>query len=125
MKKVSSDRYSDRRPNLAKVSELPQQSYISRKRVGRFRHFSSFFVAWFPCIYFTFKYFYRFTRHRRTYYKNPRVKISNIEVFMGLRNMPKWTKSRCRMCFSFFFFFLSSQGIFFSSRQFPRFLNTF
>ena len=31
------DRGSDRRPNLAKESELPQESYTSRKRVGRFR----------------------------------------------------------------------------------------
>ena len=31
---------SDRRPNLAKESELPQESYISRKRIGRFCHYS-------------------------------------------------------------------------------------
>ena len=37
-------RSSDRRPNLAKESELPQESYKSRKIVGRFRHFSSFFL---------------------------------------------------------------------------------
>ena len=35
---------SDRRLNLAKEAELPQESYISRKRVGRFCHFSSFFL---------------------------------------------------------------------------------
>ena len=32
------------RPNPAKEAELPQESHISRKRVGRFRNFSSFFL---------------------------------------------------------------------------------
>ena len=38
-KHKSSDRGSDRRPNLAKEAELPQESYISRKRVGHFHNF--------------------------------------------------------------------------------------
>ena len=47
---------SDRRPNLAKESELPQESYLiyPARELTVFVIFHLFFFAWFPCIYFTF-----------------------------------------------------------------------
>ena len=68
-----------------KEGQLPQGSYISQSSWP----FSPSFFTLFPCIDIHFYYFYRFNRHTRTYCKNPRVKISNIEVFTGLWKWPK------------------------------------
>ena len=65
-------------PTIAEKGKLPQESYISYKRVGHFCH--NFQHSSHP--YNFCKYFYRFSRHTRTYCKNPRVEISNIEVFI-------------------------------------------
>ena len=70
---------SDRRPNLAKEASCRRRAiYLSR--VGHFRHL----LLHYPCIYIYFYSFYRCSRHTRTYCKNLRFKMSNIEAFMGL-----------------------------------------
>ena len=72
---------SDRRFNLCKRMRVAagelyifQESWI----------FSSSFFTLLPSIHISFQYFCRFSRHTRTYCINPRVKMSNIEVFMRL-----------------------------------------
>ena len=71
-----------------KGGQLPQPAgelYIPQ---SSWPFWSSFFTL-FPYIDISFYYFYRFSRHTRTYCENARVKISNIEVFKGIR---KWSK---------------------------------
>ena len=53
-----------RRPSAAGELYIPQESWP----------FSSYFFTLFPFIDISFYYFYRFSRHTRTYSKNPRVK---------------------------------------------------
>ena len=62
--------------------------------------------------------FYRFSRYTRTYCKNSRVKISNIEFFMGLW---KWPKLDLR-CVFFSFFSHSSSPDFITHSNWARVL---
>ena len=89
-----------------KGGQLPQESYVSHSRVGHFRHLFSLF----PRIDISFYYLFRFSRHTRTYCKNSRVKMYNIEICMGLWKSPKLDLE----CLSFFLL----------TFQFPRFVNT-
>ena len=58
----------------------------------------------FPSIDISSYYFYSFSRNRQTHCKIPRVKMSNIVIFMRLWKWPKLDLG----CVSFFFFFLFS-----------------
>ena len=97
---------------FAKKGELAQESYIYIYVPQERWLFSSTFLTLFTFIHIYLWYFCRFSRHRWTYCKNLRDKMSNIEVFMALWKSPKFDLG----CLSSFFLL---------PFQFPQFLKSF
>ena len=103
-------RVIERSQQRSPTQSLKKEAICRRRAIYPARElaiFVIFFFAWLPCIHFSFNYFYRFSRHRRTYCKNPRVKMSNIVVLWDLENHQNWIQD-----FFFLSFHISAPPIF-------------
>ena len=75
------DLSTDRRSNLCKEVRADAEGlYIPHESWS----FSSSFLTLFSSIHISFEYFHYVSRHTQTYCKHPRVKMSNMQVFMAL-----------------------------------------